>query len=113
MRRRGGHPTEQELDLVLATQHAEREAQTEYERQSLHPAFGRGYDSDRWPFDIKRAVASKGYRRGIRKAILNTFYNRQWRHTALWELHNIVDPAVRSAEERNRRVVEQAMKYYL
>lgn len=104
--------TEEELELVLATQAAERDAQTEYERASLHPAFGRGYDSDRWPFDTRRAIASKGYRRGIRRAMLNPFYNRQWRHAALWELHNIVDPVVLEREQQARRIVEQAMKYY-
>lgn len=112
MRRRAVPPTEQELELVLATQLAEREAQTEYERQSLHPAFRRGYDSDRWPFDIRRAIASTGYRRGIRKAMLNPFYNRQWRAAALWELHNIVDPVVIQREEQAKRIIGQAMKYY-
>jgi len=104
--------TEEELDLVLATQTAEREAQTQYERLSLHPAYGRGYDSERWPFDIRRAIASQGYRRGIRKAMLNPFYNRQWRAAALWELYNIVDPAVLQRQEQAKRIVEEARAYY-
>lgn len=112
-RGRASSLTEQELDLVLATQLAEREAQTEYERQSLHPAFGRGYDSPRWPFDTRRAIASAGYRRGIRKAMVNTFYNRQWRHAALWELHNIVDPIVLQREQQARRIIQDAMNRYM
>jgi len=111
-RRRVGLPSEQELDLVLATQLAEREAQTEYERQSLHPAYRRGYDSDRWPFDVRRAIASRGYRRGIRRAMVNTFYNRQWRHAALWELHNIVDPVVEQRAEKNAAFINTMMDYY-
>jgi len=105
-------PTEQELDLVLATQLAEREAQTEYERQSLHPAFGRGYDSNRWPFDVRRAIASRGYRRGIRRAMVNPFYNRQWRHAALWELHNIVDPIVEERERNAAATIARLSEYY-
>jgi len=104
--------TEEELDFVLATQTAEREAQTTYERASLHPAFGRGYDSERWPFDIKRAIASRGYRSGIRRAMVNPFFNRQWRAAALWELHNIVDPIVREREENARRYIERMSHYY-
>lgn len=104
--------SEEELDLVLLTQAAERQAQTEYERQSLHPAYGRGYDSERWPFDIKRAIASTGYRKGIRKAILNPWYNRQWRYAALWELHHIVDPAVEERANRAERIIRSMMDYY-
>lgn len=111
-RRRVSFPTEQELDLVLATQLSEREAQTEYERQSLHPAFGRGYDSDRWPFDVRRAIASRGYRRGIRRAMVNPFFNKQWRHAALWELHNIVDPIVEKREADASRITHSLMEYY-
>ncbi len=104
--------TEEELDLVLATQTAEREAQTAYERASLHPAFGRGYDTDRWPIDIRRAIASTGYRKGIRKAILNPFYNKQWRHAALWELQHIVDPIVQERQEHSRRLMDRYYAYY-
>lgn len=100
--------TEEELDLVLATQTAERQAQTNYERQSLHPAFKRGYDSDRWPFDIRRAIASMGYRRGIRRAMVNEFYNYHWRRAALYEMHNIVLPIV----ERREAQVKALMEYY-
>jgi len=104
--------SEFELDLVLATQTAEREAQREYERQSLHPAYGRGYDSERWPFDIKRAIASSGYRKGIRKAILNPWYNRQWRHAALHELHSIVDPIIAERENAYSAYVRSLSQYY-
>lgn len=111
-KRRRVSPTEEELDLVLATQAAERDAQTEYERQSLHPAFGRGYDSDRWPFDVRRAIASRGYRRGIRRAMVNPFFNKQWRHAALWELHNIVDPIVAEREEHAASIIRRMSEYY-
>lgn len=104
--------SEWDLDLVLATQTAEREAQTHYERQSLHPAYGRGYDSERWPFDLKRAIASIGYRKGIRKAILNPWYNYQWRHAALYELHHIVDPIVEERQRRYSAYVRSLTDYY-
>lgn len=109
---RRGSLSEFDLDLVLATQTAEREAQTQYERDSLHPAFGRGYDSERWPFDIKRAIASFGYRKGIRKAILNPWYNRQWRAAALYELHHIVDPIVQERENASASYLRSLMDYY-
>lgn len=104
--------TEEELDLVLATQSAEKQALTEYERQSLHPAYGRGYDSDRWPFDTRRAIASAGYRRGIRRAMVNPFFNKQWRAAALWELHNIVDPIVEEREKHSAAIIERMRMYY-
>lgn len=111
-RHRRASLSESDLDLVLATQTAEREAQTLYERQSLHPAYGRGYDSERWPFDIKRAIASSGYRKGIRKAILNPWYNRQWRSAALYELHHIVDPIIADRENRYSAYLRSLMDYY-
>lgn len=109
---RRGSISEHELDLVLASQLSEREAQTEYERASLHPAYRRGYDSPRWPFDIRRAIASAGYRRGIRRAMVNTFYNKQWRHAALWELHNIVDPVLREREAHSAAIINRMNEYY-
>lgn len=111
-RARRGSLSEFDLDFVLATQTAEREAQTRYERDSLHPAFGRGYDSERWPFDIKRAIASSGYRKGIRKAILNPWYNRQWRAAALYELHHVVDPILQERENRYSAYIRSLSSYY-
>ena len=111
-RQRVSSLTEEELDLVLATQADERTAQLEHARASLHPAFGRGYDSDRWPFDVRRAIASRGYRRGIRRAMVNPFYNKQWRHAALWELHHIVDPVVEKREQDAAAYLERMRVYY-
>lgn len=113
MKQRASPPTEFDLDLILATQTAEREAQLTYERQSLHPAFGRGYDSERWPFDIRRCIASAGYRAGILRAVVNTFYNRQWRAAASYELFNIVFPAVRERELQAERIINSARRYYM
>lgn len=116
MKRRRVSPrlSEFDLDLILATQTAEREAQTEYERNSLHPAFRRGYDSDRWPFDIKRAIASVGYRKGIENASRNTWFNPQWRSAAVWELNRIVYPILQAYDrkERRQRFIASMMQYY-
>lgn len=46
----------------------------------LPPGLGRkGYDSDYWPFSIRKAVSEKGYRRGVIAASMNPAYNSAWR----------------------------------
>lgn len=104
MWKRGVEPlTEYDLDCILATQAAEREYQYRYERDSLHPAFGRGFHSTRWPFDISRAIVDEGYRTELAEAIGDTFYNPQWRAMAKHEYKYIVMPRLLEGRNRVRR----------
>lgn len=102
MRQRAARPSYEELGWILECERVERERELEYGRASLHPAFGRGYDSDRWPFDIQRAIASPGYRKGIYQAINNPWFNKQWRSMALHEFATIVVPALKKRVKKLR-----------
>jgi len=44
--------------------------------------------------------------------MVNPFYNRQWRHAALWELHNIVDPIVEKRERDAAATIARLSEYY-
>lgn len=101
-------PSEEELDMILATFEAEMAWEAKEDRLRLHPRYGRGYDSDVWPFDIERAKKSKGYRFGVIRAYRNPYYNKSWRWTAMHNMHEYVLPYIKKQED----LIKKLQLYY-
>lgn len=64
-------------------------------RKFLPPGYlQRGYNGSKyWPFSIKKAVREIGYRRGVRRAIVDKDFHPAWRHFAIrymWLVRDIL-----------------------
>jgi len=51
----------------------------------------RGYGSEQWPFDIKRAYTDGRYRSGIRNAIAASWTASNWKYAARVQLQKIIE----------------------
>lgn len=105
-------PTEDEIDAILLIQEIELNRQREHDRASLHPAYGRGLHSDRWPFDISRCIADEAYRTEVCEAISNDFYNKHWRAKAAYDYKHIVMPRLFATARKNFRLAASIGELY-
>lgn len=107
---------EEELDWLSAVNEIEGEIAWEDMKARFHPATQRetgGFGgSTRWPFDIERAIMSRGYRFGVLRAMRNPYFHPVWRANARHDMHELVLPKVIETERRAEQIIAEIGEVY-